>query len=144
MKVVGRRGPVWVTAAKGLKDRDVEVGDIARVHPRNSEGNERSGERLKISPHPLQCDVAGDLDDAAMEGDINDGFCVGVARVSCPLHFFDVALEFFEVRPNVSDVSAMMGSQSAIDGSRISGSYIMLRAFLWAIPLLGFWLERGR
>lgn len=48
------------------------------------------------------------------------------------------ALEFFEVRQNVSDVSAMMSSQSAIDGSRISGSYIMLRAFLWAIPLLGF------
>lgn len=48
------------------------------------------------------------------------------------------ALEFFEVRQNVTDVSAMMNSQSAIDGSRISGSYIMLRAFLWAIPLLGF------
>ena len=48
------------------------------------------------------------------------------------------ALEFFEVRQNVTDISAMMGSQSAIDGSRISGSYIMLRAFLWAIPLLGF------
>ncbi len=48
------------------------------------------------------------------------------------------ALEFFEVRQNVTDVSAMMNSQSAIDGSRIMGSYIMLRAFLWAIPLLGF------
>ena len=48
------------------------------------------------------------------------------------------ALEFFEVRQNVSHVSAMMNSQSAIDGSRIMGSYIMLRAFLWAIPLLGF------
>ncbi len=48
------------------------------------------------------------------------------------------ALEFFEVRQNVSHVSAMMTSQSAIDGSRIGGSYIMLRAFLWAIPLLGF------
>lgn len=48
------------------------------------------------------------------------------------------ALEFFEVRQNVSHVSAMMTSQSAIDGSRITGSYIMLRAFLWAIPLLGF------
>ena len=48
------------------------------------------------------------------------------------------ALEFFEVRQNVGHVSAMMSSQSAIDGSRISGSYIMLRAFLWAIPLLGF------
>jgi flagellar motor component MotA len=48
------------------------------------------------------------------------------------------ALEFFEVRPNVTDVSAMMVSQSAIDGSRIMGSYIIVRAFLWAIPLLGF------
>ncbi len=48
------------------------------------------------------------------------------------------ALEFFEVRQNVGHVSAMMVSQSAIDGSRIMGSYIILRAFLWAIPLLGF------
>ena len=48
------------------------------------------------------------------------------------------ALEFFEVRQNVSDITTMMGSQSAIDGARNSGSYIMLRAFLWAIPLLGF------
>ncbi len=48
------------------------------------------------------------------------------------------ALEFFEVRQNVGHVSAMMTSQSAIDGSRIMGSYILLRAFLWAIPLLGF------
>jgi flagellar motor component MotA len=48
------------------------------------------------------------------------------------------ALEFFEVRQNTGHVSAMMTSQSAIDGSRIMGSYILLRAFLWAIPLLGF------
>lgn len=48
------------------------------------------------------------------------------------------ALEFFEVRQNVADVSSLMASQSGIDGSRIMGSYIMPRAFLWAIPLLGF------
>lgn len=48
------------------------------------------------------------------------------------------ALEFFEVRQNVGHVSAMMTSQSAIDGARIMGSYILVRAFLWAIPLLGF------
>jgi len=48
------------------------------------------------------------------------------------------ALELFEVRQNVADVATMMTSQSAIDGARISGSYTMLRAFLWAIPLLGF------
>ena len=48
------------------------------------------------------------------------------------------ALEFFEVRQNVADVASLMESQSAIDGSRIMGSYIIVRAFLWAIPLLGF------
>ncbi len=48
------------------------------------------------------------------------------------------ALEFFEVRQNVADVGTLMSSQSAIDGSRIMGSYIIVRAFLWAIPLLGF------
>jgi flagellar motor component MotA len=62
----------------------------------------------------------------------------GRLRDSLMVNRIRKALEFFEVRQNVSDVSAMMGSQSAIDGSRISGSYIMLRAFLWAIPLLGF------
>ncbi len=48
------------------------------------------------------------------------------------------ALEFFEVRQNVADVSTLMSSQSGIDGSRIMGSYILPKAFLWAIPLLGF------
>lgn len=48
------------------------------------------------------------------------------------------ALEFFEGRQNVADVSTLMASQSGIDGSRIMGSYILVRAFLWAIPLLGF------
>lgn len=48
------------------------------------------------------------------------------------------ALELFEVRPIVSDVGGMMSSQSDIDSARIGGSYTMLKAFLWAIPLLGF------
>jgi biopolymer transport protein ExbB/TolQ/DNA-directed RNA polymerase subunit RPC12/RpoP len=48
------------------------------------------------------------------------------------------ALELFEIRQNVSDVREMMVSQSEIDSARISGSYTLLRAFLWGIPLLGF------
>lgn len=48
------------------------------------------------------------------------------------------ALEFFETRQNVADVGTLMASQSGIDGSRIMGSYIVVKAFLWAIPLLGF------
>lgn len=48
------------------------------------------------------------------------------------------ALELFEVRPNVGDVATMMSSQSNIDGARIGGSYNPLKAFLWAIPILGF------
>jgi biopolymer transport protein ExbB/TolQ len=48
------------------------------------------------------------------------------------------ALELFEVKTSSGDVAHQMDSQSAIDGARIGSSYIMLKAFLWAIPLLGF------
>ena len=47
-------------------------------------------------------------------------------------------LELFEVRPTTSDVSEMMSRQSDIDGARIGSSYAMLKAFLWAIPIVGF------
>jgi len=48
------------------------------------------------------------------------------------------ALELFEIRQKSSDVREMMAIQSEIDGARINGSFTLLRAFLWAIPLLGF------
>lgn len=48
------------------------------------------------------------------------------------------ALELFEIRQSASDVREMMASQSEIDSARIGGSYTLPRAFLWAIPLLGF------
>ena len=48
------------------------------------------------------------------------------------------ALELFEIRQSASDVREMMASQSDIDSARIGGSYSLTRAFLWAIPLLGF------
>lgn len=48
------------------------------------------------------------------------------------------ALELFEIKTSTSEVSNMMSSQSNIDAARIGGSYIMTRAFLWAIPLMGF------
>lgn len=48
------------------------------------------------------------------------------------------ALELFEIKASTSDVSHLMDSQSNIDSARIGASYTMLKAFLWAIPLLGF------
>ncbi len=48
------------------------------------------------------------------------------------------ALELFEVKQNVGDVGNMLSSQSDIDGMRIGGSFSLLKAFLWAIPILGF------
>lgn len=48
------------------------------------------------------------------------------------------ALELFEIRQNVGDVREMMAIQSEIDSARIGGSYSLLRAFLWGIPLVGF------
>ncbi len=48
------------------------------------------------------------------------------------------ALELFEVKQSVGDVTNQLSSQSAIDSMRIGGSFTLLKAFLWAIPILGF------
>ena len=47
-------------------------------------------------------------------------------------------LELFEIRASNSEVAKMMANQSDIDSALIGGSYTLPRAFLWAIPLLGF------
>ncbi len=47
-------------------------------------------------------------------------------------------LEHFAVRRSNPDVARMMQSQSDIDASAIAGSYTLAKAFLWAIPILGF------
>jgi biopolymer transport protein ExbB/TolQ len=47
-------------------------------------------------------------------------------------------LELFEIRPSRDEVSEMLSSQSDIDSARIGSSFSTLKAFLWAIPILGF------
>ena len=47
-------------------------------------------------------------------------------------------LELFEIRQNNGEVTSMMSAQSDIDGSRIGGSFSLIKVFLWAIPILGF------
>ena len=47
-------------------------------------------------------------------------------------------LELFEGKQNTADAATLMGSQSDIDSSRIGGSYSPVKAFLWAIPIMGF------
>jgi flagellar motor component MotA len=47
-------------------------------------------------------------------------------------------LELFEKRNNNAEVSSLLSAQSDIDFNRTSGSYALLKVFLWAIPILGF------
>lgn len=47
-------------------------------------------------------------------------------------------MELFEKRNNNAEVATFLDSQSDIDANRISGSYTLLKVFLWAIPILGF------
>lgn len=47
-------------------------------------------------------------------------------------------LELFEARESNSEVATMMSNQSNIDSVRISGSYAILKVFIWVIPILGF------
>ena len=48
------------------------------------------------------------------------------------------ALELFESRQVNGEVATMMANQSNINGSRIGGSYTLVKVFIWAIPILGF------
>ncbi len=65
---------------------------------------------------------------------------------SIPVHLRDSlmvnrirkGLELFEARENNSEVGTMMSNQSNIDSVRISGSYSLLKIFIWVIPILGF------
>jgi flagellar motor component MotA len=48
------------------------------------------------------------------------------------------ALELFESRVDNGEVAAFLATQSDLDANRSSGSYSLLKVFLWAIPILGF------
>lgn len=48
------------------------------------------------------------------------------------------ALELFETRANNAEVAAFLSTQSDMTANRSSGSYSLLKVFLWAIPILGF------
>lgn len=48
------------------------------------------------------------------------------------------ALELFESRTENAEVASFLSTQSDIDANRSSGSYSLLKVFLWAIPILGF------
>ena len=47
-------------------------------------------------------------------------------------------LSHFRARGSTPEVANMMSSQSEIDYAAIVGSYTLVKAFLWAIPILGF------
>ena len=47
-------------------------------------------------------------------------------------------LAHFRARGSTPEVANMMSSQSEIDYAAIVGSYTLVKAFLWAIPILGF------
>lgn len=47
-------------------------------------------------------------------------------------------LELFEGKQNVADAVTLMSAQSDIDSARIGTSYTSVKAFLWAIPIMGF------
>ena len=48
------------------------------------------------------------------------------------------ALELFESRIDNGEVAAFLNTQSDLDANRSTGSYTLLKVFLWAIPILGF------
>jgi len=47
-------------------------------------------------------------------------------------------IEHFRVRKSAAETVTMMESQSMIDASNVTGSYSILKVFIWAMPILGF------
>jgi biopolymer transport protein ExbB/TolQ/endogenous inhibitor of DNA gyrase (YacG/DUF329 family) len=48
------------------------------------------------------------------------------------------ALEHFRSRQSVPEVQTYLASHAEIDASTVDAGYTLLRAFIWAIPILGF------
>jgi biopolymer transport protein ExbB/TolQ len=47
-------------------------------------------------------------------------------------------LEHFSVRKNHAETADMLKSQSEIDATMVDSSYVLIKVFIWAIPILGF------
>ena len=47
-------------------------------------------------------------------------------------------LEHFNVRKNHTETADMLKSQSEIDATMVDSSYVLIKVFIWAIPILGF------
>ena len=47
-------------------------------------------------------------------------------------------LEHFRSRNSVPEVQAYLSSHAEIDASKVDAGYTLLRAFIWAVPILGF------
>ena len=47
-------------------------------------------------------------------------------------------LEHFSVRKNHTETADMLKSQSEIDATMVDSSYVLIKVFIWAIPILGF------
>lgn len=48
------------------------------------------------------------------------------------------ALEHFKSRRSVPEVQEYLATQAELDASSVDAGYTLLRAFIWAIPILGF------
>ena len=48
------------------------------------------------------------------------------------------ALEHFKSRTSVPEVQEYLATQAEIDASSVDSGYTLLRAFIWAVPILGF------
>lgn len=60
------------------------------------------------------------------------------ARESILGHRIRGALEHFRSRKSVPEVQAYLSSHAEIDASKVDSGYTLLRAFIWAVPILGF------
>jgi len=86
----------------------------------------------------LPTEIAGEITPESLDRFVEHIRGLPVAAESFLVNRVLRGIEHFRVRKSAAETVTMMESQSAIDANNIAGSYTLLKAFIWALPILGF------
>ncbi len=100
--------------------------------------------RLAFEKRALRFDVLSQEEDEVIRPDNVHHFMAHIQelpekmRASILFRRISRALEYFRSTGSMTGVSAYLASQNDLDVSASDSSYTMVRAFIWAVPILGF------
>ena len=96
-------------------------------------------QKVAMSLHVLPSEVSQEITVDSLDGFIDHlNELPGATSDTFLVNRVIRGIEHFRVRKSAAETVTMMESQSAIDANNVAGSYTILKAFIWALPILGF------